>query len=363
MYLVDENNKPITANVTYQEDKQWKHRNDTLFFWDNKKAKERAGDRPLLRQKFYNIGDSYTVAFRLEINALKDPLHYPIYKLKVESGFNEKTENLYASQTFHLPIHKAVRICNNNVADDFKPSKPVETLDGKAFKPIDIILNEEKQAEVEEEINKLQYTVSDGYMLGLGVVIPTISNNCTVYYNADSSINYAIANPYKSRFATAIFTFPNGSVRAKGTVQDKDTTIKVGKWDYYKQDTWGLDEKVYSKSVTLSTVNESYYYDRTKFKINILENKKWKEPIIETANYGLRFYITPETDSIKAFTDTTNYTFALPYNKLPNDIIKQVYLLKPNEPTLVVNAFEKLTEEPKIVMAGLNPYMQNVTLD
>ena len=596
MYLVDESDKPYTAQVSYLENKQWQHKTDTLFFWDNAKAKPRTGSKPLIRQKFYRVGDYYIVAFDLNGAELNDPEKFPLYKLKIELN-NKKNIFENTSQTFHLPLGKAVNICHNHLYDDFNFQQAVTSYDNQTFKPIDIVLNEpeEQPGVVEAEPkNELQYTVrfnyrtiaaisendeyildeakvyntqngklhqeifiprvsksfskerknivdfidfydrdikeakdfsvqidtwrdldnkvvrektnfyifntqtkkyeldeilssendvfyyaplkkmrrydyetnttakiiytyqlenkkwvlidknetlfkpkpesrkltvkeciyikenshtlplkavigtntklivsdtlwvyntsndtiniskvqsatrdffsinqtllprsknslifngtlisnsfdfitknfdcmltfSDGYMLGLGVYIPTISNNATVYYNADSTINYAIANPYNSRFATAVFTFPDGKLRAKGTVLDKDTTIKLGKWDYYKQDTWGLDEKVYSKSVTLSTVNESYYNDRTKFKINILENKKWKEPIIEKVSYGLRFYITPETDSIRAFTDTTSYTFELPYKKLPNDIIKQVYLLKPNEPTLVVN--------------------------
>ncbi|MCU0322833.1 MAG: hypothetical protein MUE72_10475, partial [Chitinophagaceae bacterium] len=597
MYLVDESDKPYTAEVSYLENKQWKHKKDTLFFWDNSKAKIQVGTRPLLRQKFYRVGDYYIVAFHLKGSEVRDPLKYPLYKLKIEQDNSQLNGINFPTQTFNLPLGKAVNICHNHLYSDFHYQQPVTSYNNQPFKPIDIVLNEQENQPgvVENEPkNELQYTVrfnyqtipaiseneeyilntakiynvqtgklhqeiyipriskspfkesknivdfidfydrdikeakdfsvqieycrdlenkvertktnfyifntqtkkyeldndlsnyndvfyytplkkmrrydyvttnefktvftyqlenkkwvlidknetlfkpnpptrelsikeciyvkenahtlplkavigtnakitvtdtlwiyntsnktieiskvqssnrdffsinqtllpqsknplvfngtlisnsfdftiknfncmltfSDGYILGLGVVVPTISNNCTVYYNADSSINYAIGNPYNSRFATAVFTFPDGSLRAKGTVQDKDTSLKVGKWDYYKQDTWGIDEIVYSKSVTLSPVNENYYNNRIKFKINILENNEWKEPIIETVNYGLHFYITPETDSIKAFTDTTNYTFALPYKKLPNDIIKQVYLLKPNEPTLLVN--------------------------
>lgn len=606
MYLVDENEKPITAEVLYNENAlkkhgdehgKWKHKTDTLFFWDNQFAKKKSGEKPLLSQKFNRVGDHYIVAFHLKGNEVKDPEKYPLYKLKIE-GKNDEIAGLhFPTQTFNLPLAKAVNICHNHLYSDFDYQQPVTNYGNQVFKPIDIILNEttEQFGIVEAEPkNELKYTVrfdyktipaisenkeyilntakiynvqtgklhqeifiprisksylkesrdivdfidfynrgiteakdfsvqieiwrdlenkvarektnfyifnvqtkkyeldtalsnyndvfyyaplkkmrrydyvttdvsktvftfqldnkkwvlvdknetffkpnpptrelstkeciyvkenshtlplkavigtsakvmvtdtlwiyntsnktieiskvqsttrdffsinqtllphsknplifngtlinnsfdfttnhynctltfSDGYMLGLGVIVPTISNNCTVYYNADSTIKYAIGNPYNSRFATAIFTFPDGSLRAKGKVQDKDTTKRVGYWQYYKQDSWGMEEKVYSKSVTLSTLNESYYNDRTKFKINILENNTWKEPVIETANYGLCFYITPETDSIKAFTDSTSYTFALPYKKLYNDIIKQVYLLKPNEPTLVVN--------------------------
>ncbi len=607
MYLVDENEKPCTAKVIYketggkkvnEEQSQWKHRYDTLYFWDNKKAKERAGERPLLRQKFYNIGDNFIVAFRLDINQLKDPLHYPIYKLKVESGLNEETGNLYATQIFHLPIQKAVRICNNNVAENFKPFKPAETIDGKEFKPIDIILNEETQkgvSEVDEEKNKLQYTVrfefienknqplelkeynvvtakvynaqtgklhqeiyipskeksvnkeskniiqfidfynrgieeakdffvlmetwrdvefkvvrnkrhyyifnpikklyeldellsnddvfyyaplkkmrryvyekteksdivytyqleskkwvlvdknetlfkpiaptikyapkacilvedkwhtlpvqavigtnatkhikdtfwlynacddtvyitkvqssnrdffsinqtllpkqntplifngilqnssfdfitknfscyltlEDNHTLAFEVSVPTVSNNATIVYHKDSSVNYAIAQ--NKRFSNTILTYHNGKLRAKGFIQNGDTSLKVGKWEYYKKDTWGIDEVVYSKEISLSAFSTENASQHTNFSIKVLENGEWKQPIVDDVNYQKRFYITKETDSIVAFTDTTSYGFALPYSKIPANISMQFYLLKPNERTVKIGYYK-----------------------
>lgn len=608
MYLVDENEKPCTAQVIYketgskkvnEEQSQWKHRYDTLFFWDNKNAKERAGDRPLLRQKFYNIGDNYIVAFRLDVKQLKDPQHYPIYQLKIESGLNEETGNLYPTQMFQLPINKAVRICNNNVTENFKPYKPVETIDGKAFKPIDIILNEEIQQAVDvanEEKSKLQYTVrfeflenknqpielteynivtakvyntqtgklhqeiyipskeksvnkesksivqfidfynrgieeakdfcvlmeswrdvafkvvrnkrhyyifnptkkqyeldeelsrddvfyyeplkkmrryvyekteksnivytyqlenkkwalidknetlfkpnpptikyapkacifvenkwhsfpvqavadtnatkqikdtfwlynacddtvcitkvqspnrdffsinqtllpkqktplifngiiqnssfdfitknfscyltlTDNHTLAFEVSVPTVSNNATVVYCKDSSVNYAIAEHNNKKFSNAILTYPDGKLRAKGFVQDGDTSLKVGKWEYYKKDTWGIDEVIYSKAISLSalsTVNASQY---TNFNIKVLENGKWKQPVIDNDNNQKNFYITKEADSVVAYTDTTNYAFGLTYDKLPANFSMQFFLLKPNERTMKIGYY------------------------
>lgn len=597
LYLVNENDKPITADVTFQENKQWKHRNDTLFFWDNKKAKESAGDKPLLRQKFYNIGDNYIVAFRLDVKQLKDPQHYPIYQLKIESGLNEKTGNLYSTQIFHLPIQKAVRICNNNVSENFKPFKPVETVDGKVFKPIDIILNEEyQQVAVDEQKNSLQYAVrfdfienpnqplelteynivtakiyniqtsklhqeiyipskeksvnkesknivqfidfynrgieeakdfsvlmeswrdvefkvvrnkrnyyifnpvkkqyeldeelskddvfyyeplkkmrrykyekteksdivytyqlenkkwalidknetlfklnpptikytpkacifvenkwhtlpvqavvgtnatkqikdtfwlynacddavyitkvqssnrdffsinqtllpkqntplvfngilqnssfdfitknfscyltfADNHTLAFEVTVPSVSNNATVVYHKDSSVNFAIAKNKNKKFNNAILTYSNGNLRAKGFIQDSDTSLKVGKWQYYKKDTWGNEEVVYSKEISLSAFSTESASQHTSFNIKVLENGKWKQPIIDNDNNQKRFYITDKTDSILAFTDTTSYSFALSYNKIPANISINFFLLKPNERTLKIGYY------------------------
>ncbi len=598
MYLVDENDKPVTADVSYQEDKQWKHRNDTLFFWDNRRAKEQAGNHPLMRQKFYHIGDNYVVAFRMDILNLKDPTQYPIYKLKVESGINDLTGNLYANQTFHLPLHKSVRICNNGVTKNFKLSKPVETMGGKAFEPIEIFLNEEYQKiegvgeknvlqyavrfdyyelketeesvktytitgakiyntqtgkvhqeihipsqskSIEKESKKIiaftdfynrgieeakdfsvqidrwrdlkqmvarektnfylfnpskklyeldtalsnyddvfyykplktmrryeylstdtsrivntyqldkkkwvlfdknetllrpvpppikyapknciifseklhklplqavigenakrlikdtfwlyngcdeavnitkvysftrdffsinqtlapkQYTplifngllqngsfdfdnksfscnltLNDNTILQFGITVPTISNNATVFYKKDSSVNYAIAQQQNKRFSNAFFTYPNGNLRAMGSILDGDTSLKVGKWQFYKEGVWGMDEVVYSKEISLTAFDRDNGGQHTNFNIKVLENGKWKQPIIDVGNYKKSFYITKETDSIIAFTDTTSYGFALPYNKITANIAMQFFLLKPNERTLKIGYY------------------------
>ncbi len=608
MYLVDENEKPSTAQVIYketggkkvnEEQSQWKHRYDTLFFWDNKKAKERAEEKPLLRQKFYNIGDNYVVAFRLDVNSLKDPLHYPIYKLKLESGLNDNSGNFYSTQTFHLPIQKAVRICNNNISENFKPFKPVETIDGKEFKPIEIILNEEVQQAVDvvnEEKNQLQYTVrfefienknqplnlteynivtakvyntqtgklhqeiyipskeksinkesknivqfidfynrsieeakdfsvlmeswrdlefkvvrnkrnyyifntikkqyeldedlskddvfyyeplkkmrryvyektekssiiytyqfenkkwalidknetlfkpnppiikyapkacilvenkwhtlpvqavvgtnvtkqikdtfwlynacddtvyitkvqspnrdffsinqtllpkqntplvfngilqnssfdfitknfscyltlSDNHTLAFEVSVPTVGNNATVIYRKDSSVNYAIAQHNDKKFCNALLTYPDGKLRAKGFIQNGDTSLKVGKWEYYKKDTWGIDEVIYSKEISLSALSTDNASQHTNFNIKVLENGKWKQPIIDNDNNQKHFYITKETDSVVAYTDTTNYAFGLNYDKLPANFSMQFFLLKPNERTMKIGYY------------------------
>lgn len=609
MYLVDENEKPITAEVLYNENAlkkygdehgKWKHKTDTLFFWDNQFANKKSGEKPLLRQKFYRVGDHYIVAFHLKANEVKDPEKYPLYKLKIEGKNDEMAGLHFPTQTFHLPLDKAVNICHNHLYSDFDYQQPVTNYGNQVFKPIDIFVNETTEqyglAEAEPK-NELQYTVrfdyktiptvneglneyilntakiynvqtsklhqeiyipsisksiikesknivefidfynrgiaeakdfsvqienwrdlenkvarekinfyifntqtkkyeldtalsnyndvfyysplkkmrryeylttdvsktiltyqlndkkwilidknetlfkanpptrelsikeciyvkenahtlpikavigtnakvtvtdtlwiyntsnktieiskvqssnrdffsinqtllphsknplifngtlisnsfdftinnfncmltfSDGYMLGLGVSIPTVSNNATVYYNTDCAINYAIANPYKSRFATAIFTFPHGNLRAKGKVQDKDTSLKVGKWQYYKQDTWGFDEVVYSKQISLAAFDRENGSQHTNFNIKVLENGKWKQPVLDNRNGQKSFYITAITDSIVAFTDTTSYGLALQYNTIPANIAMQFFLLKPNERTLKIGYY------------------------
>ncbi len=610
MYLVDEQDKPYTADVLYNENAgkrngdehgKWQHKTDTLFFWDNAKAKPRLGERPLLRQKFYRVGDYYIVAFHLKGSEVRDPLKYPLYKLKIEQDNSQLNSINIPTQTFNLPLGKAVNVCHNHLYNDFYYQQPVTSYDNQPFRPIDIVLSEleEQQSVVEiEPKNELQYTVrfdyqtistindgmneyilneakiyntqtgklhqeiyipriskspfkeskkivdfidfydrdikeakdfsvqieswrdlenkvarektnfyifntqtkkyeldtalsnyndvfyhsplkkmrrydyvttdesktvftyqlenkiwvlidknvtlfkpnpplrelstkeciyvkenshtlplkavigtnakvivtdtlwiyntsnktieiskvqssnrdffsinqtllaqsknplvfngtlisnsfdftiknfncmltfSDGYMLGLGVSIPTVSNNATVYYNTDSSINYAIANLYKSRFATAIFTFPDGSVRSKGTVQDKDTSLKVGKWQYYKQGTWGFDEVVYSKEISLTAFSTENASQHTNFEIKVLENGKWKQPIIDVDNNKKSFYITKKTDSVVAYTDTTNYAFGLNYDKLPANFSMQFFLLKPDERTLKIGYYQ-----------------------
>jgi hypothetical protein len=597
MYLVDEQDKPILAGVTYQEDKQWKHRNDTLFFWDNLKAKKGAATRPLFRQQYFNLGDYYVVAFRLDNSVLKDPQNYPIYKVKIEADFMDWP---YETKIVHLPLQKAVRICNNGITEDFTLVKPVETFDGKNFEPISIILEQGHQAMAEaapkEELKytvrfdyqtitgpgegmdtyllnnariyntetgklhqeiyipritksaskesknivqfidfynrgikeaqdfsvqieswrdleikgyrqKLNYyifnyntkkyeldtllsnyndvfyhqplktmrrydyevtkksriaytyqlenktwvlidknetlfeppppkikypasscivmngekthmltlqavigtnakrlvkdtfwlynlcddtltitkvqsstrdffsinqtllpkqriplifngtlisnsfdfhiqhfncslTLTDGSILAVTIMVPMVSNNATVYYRPDSTVEYAIGNRPKARFATAVFTFPNGQVRTKGTVQDKDTSQKVGNWLHFKEGTNRSDEVTYSKAISLSAFDDYEGYKHTRFKVKVLENGVWKEPVMDDDSNELNFYLTPQTDSIIAYTDTTSYGFVLPYKKLPVYIKKDFYLLKPNERTIKVGYYE-----------------------
>lgn len=155
MYLTEENGKACTAEVLFQEKNKWNRRNDTLFFWDNKSISKNDGTVPLVRRKFYNIGDCYVVVFRMDRAALKDPLKYPLYKLKIEAGENELNGNAYPEQYVNLPLNKSIWLCNNGILEKFRPVKPVETIEGKEFKIIDITLNEYEQAGV-AEVNSTQ---------------------------------------------------------------------------------------------------------------------------------------------------------------------------------------------------------------
>jgi hypothetical protein len=598
IYLVDEQDKPVMASGSYLVGNQWMSRSDTLFFWEHALLKNGAGISPLFRQKFFNLGDFYVVAFHLDDAKLKDPQSYPIYKVKIEDDFN----NWFIETNVHLPLQKAVRICNNGITNDFPLVNPVQTLDGKNFEPIDIVLDQPQVAmEVEKPKDELLYTVrfdyqtlstvnegmdeyllngakiyntqtgklhqeiyiprisksmwkesknivkfvdfynrgiteaidfsvqieswrdleimgyrqklnyyifntttkqyeldtalsnyndvfyyeplktmrrydfkvtaksrttytyqfenkkwalidknevffesppppppkikypssncisvnekshmlplhavigneakilvkdtfwlynicddtlfiskvesgyrdffsinqtllpqqptplifngilinssfdfttkeyncnlilADGSVISLGIIIPMVSNNATVYYRADSTVNYAVGNQPKARFCTAIFTYPSGQLRAKGTVQDMDTSLKVGNWLYFKEGTLGSEQLIYSKAISLTAFDDIYSYEHNNFKVKVLENGNWKEPVADVANNQIRFFITPKTDSIIAYTDTTSYGFSLPYKNLPVEIKKQFYLLIPNERTLKIGYYE-----------------------
>ncbi len=179
-------------------------------------------------------------------------------------------------------------------------------------------------------------TLEDNTILSFGINIPTISNNSKVVYRTDSSIDYAIAQRNDSRFNKAIFTYPDGNIRAMGMVKDNDTSLKAGKWQYYQTGDWKIAEVVYSKSITLSALNQSLNYGNADFKIKVLENGIWKEQ--ELNDYTL--YITEKTDSIVAYTDSLSYGFRLPYSKLPENINIQFYLLKPGERTLKIGYYK-----------------------
>lgn len=600
MYLVDENEKPVLASVTYREDKEWKKRSDTLFFWDMAKFKKNNEfGPPLFRIKYYRIGKDYVVAFRLDMPQLQNPLQYPIYKLKIEGipGRNNKT---YSTQVVHLPIQKAVRICNNGILEDFNFANPVTTLDGQVFEPIDITLNQNSQPNSKntEEQNGLQYAVrfeytaankhsgevttyhisaarifnvntgqlhqeiyipakstsvvkeiknivefedfygrnikeardfsvlmetwrdlqfkvkkeqtnfylynapvkkyeldtalsnytdvffyrplkkmrryeyvktnrsdirytyqlagkkwvlvdkeetlftpvpppieygsktcvlfkdqlhsfplqavlgtnavkhikdtfwlynacndtvfikkaeshtgsnffsiiqalppkqntplifngkiynsgndfitnnfgcqltfADGHTMFFSIEIPTISNNCRVFYKSDSTINYAIAQPHNSRFTNAILTYPNGYVRAIGKVLDDDTALKLGNWQYYAEGVRGTNEITYSKAISLNAFDEITTGLHTNFNIKVLEHGQWQQPYTEPGYNGKKMYITDKTDSIVAYTDSSSYGFNLQYSKMGNDNSIQFFLLKPNQRSLKIGNY------------------------
>jgi hypothetical protein len=123
-------------------------------------------------------------------------------------------------------------------------------------------------------------------------------------------------------------------------IQDGDTSLKIGKWEFYKEGVWGIDEVVYSKEISLSAFSTENASQHTNFNIKVLENGKWKQPIIDLYNNQKTFYITKETDSIIAFTDTTSYGFALLYDKIPANIAMQFFLLKQDERTLKIGNYQ-----------------------
>lgn len=600
MYLVDEQDEPVRVSVSFKENEQWKHRLDTLFFWDNEQAKPEAATKPLLRQKFYHIGGDDLVAVHLNPADLKQPDKYPIYRLKIAAGYDETTGMAYPSQTIHLPLGKAVNICQNNLHRNVTSTQTVFTYDRQPFKPIDItldasgaetgaiiapatglryalrfdykaitmrrggtetyVLNGVKVYDTEtgrlhqqlpiprttqssakeskyivqfgdfynrglttakdfsvqlaswrdEQLKgfrqQLQYyifdtasntyvldttlsnykdvffdeplkkmrrydykvsalsrtaytyqlennkwvpidtsetmfepilfkikypstqflqvnekwhnlplkaaigntvkllvrdtfwlyntcddtlyiskvesafshffsihntlppkqrtplifsglfssetmdfdmkyfncalTLNDGAILGLGLAIPVVSNLATVYYHADSSISYAIANKEKARFTLAVLADANGYLRAMGTVLDRDTNLKVGNWSYFNPGSLSSHDVAYSKSVSLSALDEVSGQPHNRFKVKVWENGSWKHPITDVSNENIRLFVSPATDSIVAYTDTTSYRFAIAYKQLPTYFKKPFYLLRPQESTLKIGDLE-----------------------
>jgi hypothetical protein len=176
------------------------------------------------------------------------------------------------------------------------------------------------------------------------IQIPVIGNNSKVFYKADSSVDYAIAQHYETRYNMTTMTHPDGNIRARGLVLDADTAAKVGKWEYYATGKWQLDIVTYSKELIVSVLNEkpeAYQYDGKPFAFNIKikENNSWKQPITEWGRDGLRFFYPLTADSVIAYTDSTSYSFALRSEQMPASASMQLYLLKPNEPTMKIGPY------------------------
>ena len=188
-------------------------------------------------------------------------------------------------------------------------------------------------------------TLNENFPIVFEIIVPTISNNAMVYYRSDSTILYAVANRENSRFANSVFTYLNGTLRARGIVQDKDTSLKVGNWMFFKENSTIYDpgfiyDILYSKSISLCAFDEKLGYLHNRFKVKIFEKGIWKNPVTESIDNSVRFFITEKTDSILAYTDSTRYSFAINYKKTPNEIRKEIYLLDPKEKSLKIGHYE-----------------------
>lgn len=183
-------------------------------------------------------------------------------------------------------------------------------------------------------------TLTDGSFICLGVVIPTISNHSTVYYRKDSSVNYSIAKQANERFSLVVFTYPNGYLRAVGTLQDMDTNSRVGNWLNFNMASMTSNSIVYSKRILLSAFKDDGLTTHNKFKVKVFENGSWKEPIMDAANNEISLFINPKTEKIVAYTDSTQFEIDLKYKQLSIYTDIAFYLLKPNERTLKIDRYE-----------------------
>jgi len=164
--------------------------------------------------------------------------------------------------------------------------------------------------------------------------VPVISNNASVIYREDSTVDYVVVQRANVKFTKAILTHPDGNIRAIGMVHNADTSLKVGKWQYFEQGEWKINEKYFSKGICMSVLNGRSYHDKPDFKIKVLHNGLWQMPLIQEDNSEKCFYIREGTDSIVAFNDSLNYGVNLPYDKISDNIKLQFYLLRPGERTL-----------------------------
>lgn len=96
----------------------------------------------------------------------------------------------------------------------------------------------------------------------------------------------------------------------------------------------------FSKSVSLSAFDKNIQNPHTNFSVKVLENGQWKEPIVDIIDREIRFFISPYTDSIVAYTDTSFYWLKLNYKQLFPATSKQFFLTKPDEKTLPIKSYE-----------------------
>lgn len=186
--------------------------------------------------------------------------------------------------------------------------------------------------------------LSDKSTLTFHVQIPTIGGNSIVSLRPDSSVAYAITQKFNTRFNFATFTYPSGHIRATGRVLDADTTLKAGRWDFFAEGKWAMDTISYSKEMIMypynqlpnSVANDGNFFP---FRVKTRAHNEWKEPVAEWRDNRLRFFYSPATDSIVAYTDTSAYGFAIQYDQMPPTINIPFYLLKPGEPVMKVGPY------------------------
>jgi hypothetical protein len=184
-------------------------------------------------------------------------------------------------------------------------------------------------------------TLSNNAKLFFNIVIPSISNNMVVFYKDDGgTINYAISKQKKHLYNLVVFINEKGGLLAKGLVRGDDTTQKVGNWIWTKDGYETLKMVQYSKSVSLSAFDKNIQNSHTNFSIKILENGQWKDPIVDIIDKEKRIFITSQTDSIVAYTDSSSYRFKPKYKNLFPNTSKQFFLVKPYETTLPIKKYD-----------------------
>jgi hypothetical protein len=175
--------------------------------------------------------------------------------------------------------------------------------------------------------------------LSFTIEFTLVGNNCRILYNTDGTVAGAIEPSVKTRYTKAILAKPDGRFRASGSIQDGDTTLKVGNWQYAENENGVLTERVYSKAISMYIMNQLKVDNSMDFDINVLENGSWKKHLIEDAGGGRLIYITEATDSILAFSKGLEYRFAVAYDELPHHSTKLFYLLQPGERSLKIGYY------------------------
>lgn len=182
--------------------------------------------------------------------------------------------------------------------------------------------------------------LEDGSGLLLTAIVPTVSNGAAVYYRKGANLEYAIGQKAQARFQAAVLTYPDGTLRANGTIQDRDTSLKVGSWWYYPPNSSSGTDITYSKSLSLSALDDIEDYQHTRFQVKVKENGRWKTPVADKHSERYQVYLTPSIDSVLAYTDSTQFGFSVKYKKLPSNMMRKFYLLKPGERTMRLGYYQ-----------------------
>jgi hypothetical protein len=148
IYLVNENNEPyLTETRIYDKSKKkYGTRYDTLFFWDNLKAKKHKNTNDKYR-KYYlqGAGESYVILIPESQNYFERGTFSPVYRARIVDIDGTKNGGYFTTRVVRLDYAQSANVCNSGILDYPPSQRPnptrIKSINGGSFVPMDINLS------------------------------------------------------------------------------------------------------------------------------------------------------------------------------------------------------------------------------